>query len=41
METFLKSETGPLGDTSLYVDWPSPQWSPITQFGQSHIVQFR
>ena len=26
--TFLKSEIGPLADTSLYVDWLSPQWSP-------------
>ena len=27
---FLKSETGPLTDFSVYVDWLSPQWSPIT-----------
>ena len=26
----VKSETGPLADTSLYADWLSPQWSPIT-----------
>ena len=26
--TFLKYETGPLADTSSYVDWLTPQGSP-------------